>query len=99
MNEMKKLYYETLAHKWATDFLIPTGLLFYLCFHNPGMSVKEISDVFLVTEDFVFKKLYLLTIKDLEWDLNRLRFLHGNKFGFGDKSDTKGTEYSHLGCV
>lgn len=80
IEEMKKLYYETLAHQWATDFLIPTGLLFYLRFHNPGMSAKAISDMFLVTEDFVYEKLYLLYIKDIDWDIDMLRFIHGDKF-------------------
>lgn len=78
--EMKKLYYETLAHRWAVDFLIPTGLLLYLRHQNPDISVKDISDAFLVTEDFVYEKLYLLSIKRRKWDMDRLRFLHGNKF-------------------
>lgn len=98
-DEMYKLYYETLAHQWATDFLIPTGLLFYLFIHNPGVSVKEISDVFLVTEDFVFEKLYLLSIKNLDWDMNRLRFLHGNKFGFGSKHDTEEVKLNYLNYI
>jgi hypothetical protein len=47
--------------KWAVDYLVPTSLLYCVVCQNPGISLKTISDIFDVEEEFMLKKLFILS--------------------------------------
>ncbi len=67
---------EQLALHWATDFLIPTKMLLSELKKNNSPSLKNISDQFFVTEDFMMRKLEFMSNQNCEWDIDGKRILY-----------------------
>jgi Zn-dependent peptidase ImmA (M78 family) len=61
---------ELQAIKWAIDFLIPTRLLLDVIVENKAVSLQELADYFMVTQDFLMQKLEFMSKKNGIWDLD-----------------------------
>jgi hypothetical protein len=64
--------------KWAVDYLIPSSLLYCVVYQNPKISVKTISDIFEVEEEFMLKKLLVLSAETGVNTLNIKNFISCN---------------------
>ncbi|KAB3535622.1 ImmA/IrrE family metallo-endopeptidase [Alkaliphilus pronyensis] len=66
---------ELLALRWACDFLIPTDSLIELVKNKNAISLADMADYFMVTEEFMMKKFEFMAKIKAVWDLDSNRKL------------------------
>lgn len=66
---------ETMALKWATDFLIPTDKLLQ-AFQNKLITLPDLVEQFAVTEEFLMLKFKFMSWKNHVWIINDRHYLH-----------------------
>ncbi|MDF2545767.1 MAG: peptidase [Anaerosolibacter sp.] len=66
---------ELQALKWATDFLIPTDMLIRVINDKVISSIQDITDYFLVTYDFLMRKLEFMANQKIVWDIGEKHVL------------------------
>ncbi len=67
---------EMLALRWATDFLVPTEMLLEALKNNLVTSLSDLSEYFMVTQDFLLQKLEFMSKQNGIWDLDGKRSLY-----------------------
>ena len=67
---------ELQALKWATDFLIPTGMLLDFLKEQNQLAVTELVDYFNVTQEFFMQKLEFMAKQNCIWDIDSKRYLY-----------------------
>lgn len=71
---------ELLAMKWATGFLVPTGMLLGFLREQKLLSLANLTDRFMVTPEFMMQKLEFMSKQNLVWDLDGKRSLYLGNF-------------------
>lgn len=66
---------ELLALRWATDFLLPTDMIIEFLNNRVVVTIDYLADYFMVTEDFILKKLEFMAKEKGLWQLSNGRIL------------------------